>query len=75
MYYLKSMNPSRFNLPAEKTHMIPVCLYALHKDPIWYMNSKLSIKEGCGSKFNFYAHYTVYTHENPKIANRYSKFV
>ena len=74
LYFLRKMNLSNFAaLPKEKSHRIPACIYALNKDPIWFMNSPLSTDDGCGRKFHIMAHYQVWSHENKGIANRYSK--
>ena len=75
LYFLGKMNPSTFaELPKEKSHRIPVCIYALNKDPIWFMNSPLQ-QDGCGRKFHIIAHYQVWSHENESIAKRYSKSI
>ena len=37
------------------------------------MNSELNTLAGCGEKFNEFAHYQVWSHENKNIAQRYSK--
>jgi len=73
LYFLGKMNPSTFaELPKEKSHRIPVCIYALNKDPIWFMNSPLQ-QDGCGRKFHIIAHYQVWSHENESIAKRYRR--
>jgi len=74
LYFLRKMNLSNFAaLPKEKSHRIPACIYALNKDPIWFMNSPLSTDDGCGRKFHIMAHYQVWSHENKGIANRYRR--